>query len=271
LFECVVNISEGRRLDVLDTLSSAAGPSLRDHHRDEIHNRSVFTLIHDPVELRRDVHALASATLQSLDLRDHVGVHPLLGVLDVVPYVALNEGKAPEAVALRDDTAAWLAATFDLPVFLYGPLPDGSVRSLPDVRRGAFRALTPDYGPAHAHATWGASALGARGLLVAWNLWVRGISLDEGAAIAKAIRRRDVRALAFTIGTFTQISCNLIAPLRVGPSTVYDEVVELLPQGAIDHAELVGLIPEVVLRTQDPARWEQLDVSYEKTIEARVA
>jgi len=179
-------------------------------------------------------------------------------------------GGAP-AVALRDDTAAWLAATFDLPVFLYGPLPDGSVRSLPDVRRGAFRTLTPDYGPAHAHATWGASALGARGLLVAWNLWVRGISLDEGAAIAKAIRRRDVRALAFTIGTFTQISCNLIAPLRVGPSTVYDEVVELLPQGAIDHAELVGLIPEVVLRTQDPARWEQLDVSYEKTIEARVA
>ena len=271
MFECVVNISEGQRLDVLDALSFAAGDSLRDRHRDDTHNRSVFTLIHHRTELRRDVRALASQATDSLDLRDHAGVHPRFGVLDVVPFVALDESDAHVAVALRDETAAWLATTFDLPVFLYGPLPDGSSRSLPDVRRGAFRTLTPDLGPEVPNAKWGASALGARGVLVAWNLWVRGISLDEGKAVAKAVRRPEVRALAFRVGSFTQISCNLISPLVVGPSTIYDDVADLMPVGAIDHAELVGLIPESLLRTQDPLRWDQLDLSYEKTIEARLA
>ena len=271
MFECVVNISEGRRPHVLDALSSAAGDSLRDRHRDDVHNRSVFTLIHDRSELRRDVRALATTALDTLDLRDHTGVHPRFGVLDVVPFVALDDADAHEAAALRDDTAAWLATTFDLPIFLYGPLRDGSSRSLPEVRRGAFRTLTPDLGPEIPDAKWGASALGARGVLVAWNLWVRGISLDEGKAIATAVRRPEVRALAFSVGAFTQISCNLIAPLVVGPSTIYDEVSNLVPRSAIDHAELVGLIPEALLRAQDPARWDQLDLSYEKTIEDRLA
>jgi glutamate formiminotransferase len=271
LFECVVNISEGRRLDVLDALSFAAGASLRDRHRDEVHNRSVFTLIHDPSELRRDVRALATVAMDTLDLRDHTGVHPRFGVLDVVPFVALEDTGAHEAVALRDETAAWLATTFHLPIFLYGPLGDGHSRSLPEVRRGAFRTLTPDLGPEIPDAKWGASAVGARAVLVAWNIWVRGISLDEGRAVATAIRRAEVRALAFSVGAFTQISCNMISPLVVGPSTVYDEVSDLLPRGAIDHAELVGLIPEALLRTQDPTRWDQLDLSYERTIEARLA
>lgn len=271
MFECVINVSEGRRLDVLDALSSSAGDSLRDRHRDDAHNRSVFTLIHDRDELSRDVRALATQVMTSLDLRSHAGVHPRFGVLDVVPFVALDETDAPEAVALRDETAAWLATTFGLPVFLYGPLDHGSSRSLPDVRRGAFRTLSPDLGPEIPDVRWGASALGARDVLVAWNLWVSGVSLDEGRAVAKALRRREVRALAFGVGAFTQISFNLIEPLVVGPSTVYDKVANLVPRGAIDHAELVGLIPEAVLRTQDPARWDELDLSHETTIEARLA
>ena len=270
MFECVVNVSEGRRLDELDALSTAAGDSLRDRHRDATHNRSVFTLINDRDELRRDVKSLARTALDALDLRDHVGVHPRFGVLDVVPFVALDDADAPGAVALRDETAAWLATTFGLPVFLYGPLDHGSSRTLPDVRRGAFRTLSPDLGPQIPDARWGASALGARGVLVAWNLCVRGISLDEGRAVATALRRREVRALAFDVGAFTQISFNLIEPLVVGPSTVYDEVANLVPSGAIDHAELVGLLPEAVLRTQDPARWESLGLNYETTIEARL-
>ncbi|HEV3188016.1 MAG TPA: hypothetical protein VGZ04_08205 [Acidimicrobiales bacterium] len=271
MFECVVNISEGRRLDLLDELSASAGHSLRDRHADDTHNRSVFTLTHDREQLRRDVRSLASAALHSLDLHDHQGVHPRFGVLDVVPFVALDLRDAPRAVALRDETAAWLATTFRLPVFLYGLLDDGSTRTLPEVRRGAFRTLSPDHGPEVPDVRWGASALGARGVLVAWNLWVRGISHDEGKAIAKSLRRREVRALSFRIGAFTQISFNLIEPLVVGPSTLYDEVAYLVPRGAIDHAELVGLIPEAVLRTQDPSRWQQLGLSYEQTIEARLA
>jgi glutamate formiminotransferase len=141
---------------------------------------------------------------------------------------------------------------------------------LPDVRRGAFRTLSPDLGPTTADPAWGACALGARSVLVAWNLWVRGISLDEGKAVATAIRRPEVRALAFGVHGFTQISCNLVSPFVVGPSMVYDDVAGLVPEGAIDHAELVGLIPEALLRTQDPDRWDQLDLCYETTIEARL-
>lgn len=271
MFECVINVSEGQRLDVLEILGEAAGASLRDFHSDEVHNRSVFTLIHHRDELRHDVHAFADATMNALDLREHVGVHPRFGVLDVVPYVALDESKAHEALALRDETAAWVAAAFNIPVFLYGPFPDGFTRSLPDVRREAFRTLRPDLGPETPDPILGSSAVGARNVLVAWNLWMRDISLDEGKAIAATVRCREVRALAFSVGAFVQISCNLIEPLQVGPSTIYDQVLAVLDGGVIDHAELVGLVPEGVLRTTDRARWDQLDLSYEKTIEARLA
>jgi glutamate formiminotransferase len=271
LFECVVNVSEGWRLDVLDELSQAAGPSLRDRHADAAHARSVFTLIHHHDELRRDVHSLIEAALTRIDLRNQWGVHPRLGVVDVVPYVALDDWRADEALGLRNETAAWMGNTLEVPVFLYGPLRDGSIRTLPEVRKHAFGALAPDFGPLEASVEHGASAVGARGLLVAWNIWVRGISLDEGKRVAKAIRSREVRALAFPIKEFVQISCNLIEPFSVGPAHVYDQVRALLGGGEIERCELVGLVPEEIVTTTDRARWEQLGLSLESTIEARLA
>lgn len=271
MFECVVNISEGWRLDVLDELSRAAGPSLRDRHADAAHARSVFTLIHDHDELISDVHALIEAALARIDLRGQWGVHPRLGVVDVVPYVALDDWRADEALGLRNETAAWLGRELEVPVFLYGALRNGSIRTLPDVRKHAFRDLVPDFGPPEPSAEHGASAVGARGVLVAWNIWVRGTTLEEGKRVAKAIRSREVRALAFPIKEFVQISCNLIEPFTVGPSQVYDQVAALLSGATIERCELVGLVPEEVVSATDPARWEQLDLSLERTIEARLA
>ena len=271
MFECVVNVSEGRRNEILDLLARAAGPSLRDRHADPFHNRSVYTLIDERDALCANVRALAAATFEQLDLREHVGVHPRFGVLDVVPYVALDPGRAGEAVALRDETARWVATTFEVPAFLYGPLADGTERGLPEVRRRAFTALAPDVGPAQPSARLGACAVGARGVLVAWNLWVRGISLDEGRAVARALRRREVRALAFSIPPWTQISVNLVEPEVVGPAIVYDQVVGLVPPGAVERAELVGLVPASVLRASARDRWEQLGLSDGQTIEARLA
>ncbi|MFY9783681.1 MAG: hypothetical protein WAK12_09140 [Acidimicrobiales bacterium] len=271
MFECVLNVSEGRRQDVIDALSLAAGPSLRDQHSDASHNRSVFTLIDSPDELRRNTHAFIAATMKRLDLREHEGVHPRFGVLDVVPFVALDRRQSLEAVVLRDETAMFVANTFDVPVFLYGKLADGTTRTLPEVRRSAFRTLMPDRGPLEPNPQRGASAIGARAILVAWNLWLHGVSLGEANDIVKAIRRREVRALAFQIGDFVQISCNLVEPFVVGPSRVYDQVASLLRSGEIDHAELVGLLPQKVLEKEDPARWEQLGLSEQKTIETRLA
>jgi glutamate formiminotransferase len=272
LFECAVNVSEGRRVDVLNELALAAGTSLRDQHSDAVHNRSVFTLINHRTELRRSMQAFAVATMKRLDLRHHDGVHPRFGVLDVVPFIALDPRKAEEAISMRNDFAAWVADTFDVPVFLYGRLRDGSKRSLPEVRRHAFHSLAPDLGPLKPSPERGSSAIGARPILVAWNLWVRGVSLGEANVVAKALRRAEVRVLAFEMpDDFVQISCNLIDPLRVPPSVVYDEAVDLLSVGSIDHAELVGLIPEALLSLEDRKRWRQLGLRKDATIESRLA
>ena len=206
MFECVANVSEGRRLDVIDELAEAAGASLRDVHRDAVHNRSVFTLIDEVQPLTEGVRALARAALTLVDLREHEGVHPRFGVLDVVPFVALDPIEAPTARQLRDETADWLADTFYLPVFLYGELKDGTSRSLPDVRRRAFASLDPDRGPTAPDPLRGASAVGARGVLVAWNLWLRRVTLNDASRIAARIRRPEVRSLAFSMGDVVQVS-----------------------------------------------------------------
>jgi glutamate formiminotransferase len=270
VLECVINISEGRNLDLLDELHVTAGQSLRDLHADTFHNRSVFTLINDAESLERDVHALIFEAFRTLDLRTHDGVHPRFGVVDVVPFVALEPEPSSRAVELRDASAQWIATTYDVPVFFYGPV-DGVLRTLPEVRKRAFRDLAPDLGPTTPLPRLGAVAVGARGILLAWNLWLSGVSRDETRAIAKAVRRNEVRALAFRAGESMQVSCNLIDPMVVGPSRVYDEVTALLPEGGrIVRGELVGLLPRAVLESQDESRWEQLGLSVDQTIESRL-
>jgi glutamate formiminotransferase len=272
VFECVVNISEGRDLPVLEQLSRAAGQSLRDRHRDRHHHRSVFTLINEPEQLLNDLHTLASTAYQKIDLRRHQGVHPRFGVVDVVPFVALAPEDPAQACALRDETAAWFAETSFVPVFLYGTLADGTSRALPEVRREAFETLAPDFGPADASSSKGAVAVGCRPILVAWNLWLRDVSLDQAQSMAAAVRGPGVRALAFEVGDDVQVSCNLIDVPNSRPSLVYDAVAAQLEGGGqIDHAELVGLAPQVLLDAEDSSRWEELDLRPDSTIEARLA
>ncbi len=270
MFECVVNISEGRNTSLLRDLCATAGQSLRDHHHDAFHNRSVLTLVNTPDLLLADVHSLISRSFERLDLRQHEGVHPRFGVVDVIPFVALDHRDCAAAVALRDDTAQWIGNELGVPVFLYGPVGDGT-RTLPDVRRGAFTQLWPDFGPTEPTAILGACAVGARPILVAWNLWLDGVTLIEARKIARAIRRPAVRALAFRLGEYVQVSCNLISPEEIGPARIYDEVSRLLGGGEIVRSELVGLLPRTVLERQDPSRWTQLGLSLAQTIESRLS
>lgn len=270
MFECVINISEGRDVAVLDALSAAAGSSLRDRHHDIFHHRSVFTLINEPEMLRRDVQSLLRCAYEHLSLSGHQGVHPRFGVVDVVPFVALNPAQADGAVALRDQTARFIGETFCVPAFLYGELSDHAFRTLPEIRKRAFKDLAPDAGPAGPSPTLGAVAVGARSILVAWNLWLTGVTLDQARAIASAIRQPAVRSLAFTIGSEVQISCNIVDTDAVRLSTVYDHVAAQLPEGGrIEHSELVGLLPVSMLGGEDESRWSQLGLSREATIEAR--
>lgn len=270
MFECVINVSEGRDLATLDAIGDSCTASLRDRHHDVFHNRSVFTLINDAQQLLVDVQGLIHSTFDRLDLRRHDGVHPRFGVVDVVPFVALDPRERPEATQLRDTTGRWIAAQFAVPVFYYGPI-DSVIRTLPEVRRRAFGSLAPDVGPDVPSPNLGAVAVGERSVLLAWNLWLRGVSLEHARQVAASLRSSEVRSLAFQVGDQVQVSCNLVEPDRVGPSLVYDQVLAQLSAGEqIDHAELVGLTPLSVLMVEDPARWTQLGLSEEATIESRL-
>ncbi len=268
MLECVANLSVPSR-DEAVLLGAFAGESLRDLHHDDDHARAVLTLIGPPVSLEADLRRMARVAAARLDLTGHVGVHPRLGALDVVPFVSLEDDLAA-AVRARDAAATWFATALGVPVFLYGPLADGSVRTLPEVRRHAFTALVPDLGPGRPHPRLGASALGARGILVAWNLRLRDTTLDEARAVARSLRGPHVRALAFALRAGPQISCNLLDPLAVGPSEVYDAVSARLGEARIVDCELVGLAPRGLLERTDPARRARLGLSEAATIETRV-
>jgi len=272
MFECVLNISEGRDDGVLEELSRCAGESLRDRHSDPIHHRSVFTLINESDALVRDVRSLISCAMRVLTLEHHRGVHPRFGVVDVVPFVALEDAERPRARQLRDETASWIADNFDVATFLYGPLGDGSIRSLPDVRRRAFRDLAPDFGPDQPSRTRGAVAVGERSVLVAWNMWLAGTTLVRARELAASVRGPYVRALGLALDPEVQVSCNLLDVNQCPPSAVYDRVGSMLRENErVTRTELVGLAPRSLLDAEDPRRWVQLDLSSEKTIEAAIA
>jgi len=279
LLECVVNVSEGRDEAVLSELAAAAGPSLLDLHRDPDHHRSVFTLAGPPDQVADAARSLATATLTRLDLRDHAGAHPRLGVLDVVPFVPYEPGRpAPDdlaaATAQRDGFARWLGDEAGVPSFLYGPLPGGRTRTLPDIRRHAFGAppagLAPDHGPARPDPRHGATAVGARRVLVAYNVWVSSAAVAR--RVAPLVRGPAVRALGLAVGDRAQVSCNLVDPGHYGPERLYDAVAALVAEtgGAVEGGELVGLIPEAVLATVPAGRRAELGLSAGATVESRL-
>lgn len=260
MIECVVNVSEGRDRAVLDSLVAAAGSDLLDLHTDADHHRSVFTLLGTGAPRQ-----LARRAVDLLDIREHSGAHPRIGVVDVVPFVPL-EGSTPEdAHRERDDFARWAADELGVPCFLYGRH-GGGLRTLPQIRRQAFGELRPDTGPLHPHPSAGAMAVGARKVLVAYNVWLEDPDITLARDIATELRSEAVRTLGLRVGSEVQVSMNLIDPLRVGPSEVYDAVAARAP---VARAELVGLVPRAVLEPIDPSRWAELDLAPERTIEAR--
>jgi glutamate formiminotransferase len=259
VLECVVNISEGRRPGVVAAVAAAAGPDVLDVHTDPDHNRSVLTLVGESAP-----RAVAREAVARLDLRTHEGVHPRLGVVDVVPFVPLGGATMADAVAARDRFLAWLAGELGIPGFAYGG-PGG--RTLPEVRARAFRDLGPDTGPARPHPTAGAVAVGAREVLVAWNVWLAEPDVTNAKRIAREIRGPHLRALGLPVAGGAQVSMNLVAPDVIGPAEAWDLVAE---RAEVDRAELVGLVPRSTLARIDRARWEQLDLAEDRTIEHRL-
>jgi glutamate formiminotransferase len=273
----VVNVSEGSDPAVLADLARSAGPVLLDLHHDPHHHRSVFTLVGEPDSVTEAARDLAGAALAAIDLRTHAGAHPRSGVVDVVPFVPYVPGAVPPrdlsgAVVLRDAFARWLGVDAGIPTYLYGPAPG---RTLPEVRR-VVRAtspdrLAPDFGPPRADPRSGVSAVGARTVLVAYNIWVSSVAVAR--QVAPLVRSAEVRALGLAVGGRAQVSCNLVEPMQRGPTEVYDAVAAqvALAGGTVEGGELVGLIPHAVLAGIPTSRWAELGLSADSAVEARLA
>ena len=176
-----------------------------------------------------------------------------------MPFVPLENSTIEEAISARNEFAEFAANELNIPSFVYGP-----ERDLPEVRKRAFVDLSPDFGPNKPHPKAGAICVGARQILVAYNVWLKNSTLEEGRRIARELRSREVRTLGLKLGDEIQVSMNLIAPDVAGPAFVFDEIAK---RAEIDRAELVGLVPARVLTQITKSRWSELDLSKEKTIE----
>jgi glutamate formiminotransferase len=271
VLECVANISEGRNSHLLESLVDVCGEDLLDLHVDPDHHRSVFTLVGDTA-----IRHLARRAIETLDLGGHTdGVHPRLGVVDVVPFVPLSGSNVVDALSARQAFAEWAADELSVPCYLYGP-GGGSLasdRTLPDIRRHAWRSLQPDLGPASPHRTAGAICVGVRSILIAYNIWMSDSSGGEAVRhIARNMRSETVRALALRVGTAFQVSMNLIEPERTGPHDVFRKVMEMSSgtTAQFERCELVGLIPRSILERTSPDMWGVLDLTPERTIEHRI-
>lgn len=279
MLECVPNVSEGRDPAVLDALAGACGAALLDRHVDADHHRSVFTLAGPGArDAEAAVRHLAHAVAERLDLRDHTGVHPRLGALDVVPFVALDE-PIDEAMAAAGSFAGWIAETLGVPVFRYDAA-DPAGRTLPEVRRDAFVRRPPDEGPPQPHPRLGAVAVGARHPLVAVNCWLDAADLPLARAVAAAVRERDgglpgVRALGLALPSHgvSQVSMNLVDLGRTGLEQACTAVRDRVEAsgGQVTRVELVGLVPAAELErcSQEFRGWA--GIGPDVTIEARLA
>jgi glutamate formiminotransferase len=279
VLECVPNVSEGRDGAALRALERACGPSLLDVHTDADHHRSVFTLAGPEARDACDAaRSLTSEVAARIDVSAHIGVHPRLGALDVVPFVALAGRPIRDAVCAAQDFAAWIVQESGVPVFLYGAARDDA-RTLPQVRAGAFREFAPDVGPHAPHPTMGAVAVGARPPMIAVNCELDTDDLGLAQRIAAAVRERDgglpgVRALGFPLATVgrAQVSMNLVALELTGLQDACDTVrAQARASGhEVVRVELVGLMPADELARCDDGFLAFAGLTDAQTIEGRL-
>jgi glutamate formiminotransferase len=265
--ECVPNFSEGRRKEVIDQIVEAAGQVagvfVLDLHADEDHNRSVLTLAGEPEPLRDAVFSSMERATELIDLRRHTGEHPRLGATDVVPFIPLEGATMKDAVAAAEALAERVASELGIPVYLYeeaARVPER--RNLEAIRGKGFEALreiiasdetrVPDLGPRCLHESAGAVVIGARGPLIAYNIYLNTADLAVAKQIAKMVRHssgglRYVKALGLDIPARgqVQVSMNLTNYRRSAIHTVFHLVRDAAEAygATITDSEIVGLVP----------------------------
>jgi glutamate formiminotransferase / 5-formyltetrahydrofolate cyclo-ligase len=270
LIECVPNVSEGRRADVVATMAEAIrqvpGVRLLNHSSDASHNRSVFTMVGDAAGLEAAIMALFERAMADIDLRSHRGEHPRMGAVDVVPFIPIEGATMADCVVLARKVGAAVAGRFSVPVYLYEEASANPARrNLEDIRRGEFEGLaakmasegwTPDFGGPGPHPTAGAAVIGARMPLIAYNINLATDRLDVAKKIAAAIRFssggfRYVKAMGIALQDrgIVQVSMNLTNYEKTPVFRVFEAVRREAARYGVDvlESEIVGLVPSAAL------------------------
>ncbi len=279
LVECIPNFSEGRRMEVveqiLDAITSVEGVVVLDRHSDPDHNRTVVTFVGPPEAVEEAAFRGIAKAAELIDLDQHEGEHPRIGAADVVPFVPIEGVTMAECIEMARRLGKRVGEELGIPVYLYEKAATRPEReNLENIRRGEYEALKeeigknpardPDFGPAQVGPA-GATVIGARDPLIAFNVYLTTDDVSIASKIARAVRHssgglRYVKALGMLVEGRAQVSMNLTNYRK----TPIARVVELIRREAqrygvaIHHSELVGLAPQEALI--EAARWYlQLD------------
>ncbi len=266
IIECVPNFSEGRDLDKVDKIANAfrakEGVKLLDYSTDKDHNRMVVTVVGEPEAVKKVVIEAIGIAVEIIDLNHHKGQHPRMGAVDVVPFIPIRNVSMEEAITLSKEVAKEVANKYNLPMFLYEKAASAPYReNLATIRKGEFEGLKekmalpewkPDFGPDQPHPTAGATVIGARMPLVAYNINLNTDKLEIADAIAKKVRflgggLRFCKAMGVELNErgIVQVSMNLTDYTKTAIYRAHELVrIEANRYGvSIVGAEIIGLVP----------------------------
>jgi glutamate formiminotransferase/formiminotetrahydrofolate cyclodeaminase len=270
LVECVPNFSEGRDAKVVDAIVAAitsAGVTLLDREMDASHNRCVITFVGAPDAVAEAAFRGAKKASELIDLTKHTGEHPRIGATDVVPFIPIAGVTMEDCVGIAKKVAGRIAAELGIPTYLYEKAATRPDRlGLENIRKGQFEGLrseietnpdrAPDFGPRKIHPTAGATVVGARGPLIAYNIYLASNDLALAKEIAKAIRTSSggfpcVKAMGMNIQSrgVVQVSMNLTNFEETSMFTVFEAVREKAAARGVEilSSEIVGLVPAKAL------------------------
>lgn len=293
ILECVPNVSEGQDRRAVDRMSEAirrvSGVRLVDVHMDPDHHRSVFTFLGSPTGVEAAALAFAAEVFALIDMERHRGLHPRMGALDVLPFVPLRDATMTDAAAVARRVGEALARAHDVPVYFYGAAAAAaSRRVLIDVRRGEYEGLPrklrdpawrPDAGPARFNSRAGAVAVGARDVLVAYNVWLDSYDLEAAQSVARAVRESSgglpaLQAMGgrLTRRGLTQVAMNLVDYRRTSIPRAFDAVrSEAARLGvAVRRGELVGLAPRAAFEGRSPESVGLVDFAPDRYLDSHL-
>ena len=247
---------------IIDCFRGVEGVMLLDYSNDVSHNRMVITAVGSPESMKKAVVKAIGTAVREIDLNQHRGEHPRMGTADVVPFIPIRNMTMDEAVQLAKDVAAEVSTANDLPIYLYEKAASASHReNLADVRKGQFEGLAlkmqdplwkPDFGPSTPHPTAGATIIGARNFLIAWNVNLNTDNLEIAKAIAKKVRFSSggfpcVKALGIALAEKgqVQVSMNLTDFTQTSMHQVFDCIREEAASRGVSIAcsEVIGMLP----------------------------